>query len=58
MINMEKVKLTKSVRMFGDRGALNLDVTGRGSIVIPMKVMHQVQRGIVTYLQKFYRKKK
>ena len=44
--------------MFGDRGALNLDVTGRGSIVIPMKVMHQVQRGIVTYLQKFYRKKK
>jgi len=57
MINMEKIKQTKSVSMFGDRSALNLDVTGGGSIIIPMRVAHQVLRGMITYLQKYYRRK-
>lgn len=54
---MEKIKQTKSVIMFGDRSACNLDITGRGSIVIPMKAAYQVLRGLITYMQKYYRRK-
>lgn len=52
---MQKIKLTKSVSMYGDQTGLNLTLGGQ-LIWIPAKTVFQVQRGILSYTQKFYRK--
>jgi hypothetical protein len=56
---MEKIKQTKSIEMLGDETGVSLYVYGQNGnreMFIPMKSVFQVKRGLVSYIQKFYRK--
>ena len=56
-MEMTKIKKTKSVEMAGDREGVAVMI-GNMNLWIPIKVVFQVKRGLETYTQKFYRKKK
>lgn len=54
---MIEIKHTKSIRMIGDKDAVNI-VIGKDDLWIPMKKVFQVKRGLESYVQRFYRKQK
>jgi len=57
---LEPIKRTKNVHMTGNKEEVVLDI-GEGHdnyIYIPMRLVFQVKRGLESYIQKFYRRKK
>ena len=56
---LDKVKHTQSVSVYGNTSGLMLRLIKEArEIWIPMRVVHQIKRGLETYTQKFYRRKK
>ena len=62
---LEQIKKTKSVDMKGNRNEVELIINGQddmgifyGAIRIPIKRVFQVKRGLESYVQKYYRRKK
>jgi hypothetical protein len=57
---MQQIKKTKSVQMDGNEKMVMLSVPGdkdrADTLIIPMKVVFQVKRGLESYTQRFYRK--
>lgn len=54
-----QIKKTKSVLMAGNQEEVYLFLEESGqSITIPMKKVFQVKRGLESYVQRFYRRKK
>lgn len=62
---MIQIKKTKSIVMIGDENGVILSINTYGSfnntgeplkVLIPMKSVFQVRRGLESYVQKFYRK--
>ena len=54
--SLVQIKATKNVYMGGNRELVTLDI-GDSSIAIPMRLVFQVHRGLLSYIQKYYRRK-
>jgi len=65
MNNLIPIKKTKSVEMLGNRQEVIIRVLTEGNwehgqmeaMIVPMSKAFQVKRGLVSYIQKFYRKR-
>ena len=60
MTNPIQIKKTKSIEMSGNEKMVLITVPGNkdgaDGMVVPIKLVFQVKRGLESYIQKFYRK--
>jgi len=55
---IEQIKKTINVNMAGNKNEVWLSVGNYDAISIPIKIVFQVKRGLESYVQRFYRRKK